>query len=968
MGRDEFDVSRAFAQDLARLHQLAGKPSYATLERASGGLLKRATVSDILNGNRVRAPDWRFVAAFVGACRKVAEQTGLDPDTLGTLEEWKRRWDEATEAAVIGAAAPVTVTGGAIGSAAVERLGMAAAAGAELPAIWGGVPLRMSDFFGREVQLEDVRRALVTENRTGAVAIQGLFGIGKTKLAAEYAYRYASEYDLVWWIRCDEIESAHAAMADLESRLGLANAPRKPREARYVDVFEMLRLGKEYPRWLMIFDNASDPAAIEPLIPPMNGHVLITSRNNRWTASAFVLELDVFTREESVEFLRGRMRGLGEADAHQLAEAVGDLPLALEHAVESRMSAEEYLGRLRDDPVSLLSAQPSDYPATISGAWVAIIEELSATADYALDLLHCLSFFESGSISRELLEKGRLLQDVSIHHLLRNPMQCQRAIGMLGRVGLLRVQSATGTLQVHPVTQHIIRGMVEKSQADDADRRRHDVHLLLAADDPLNPQDPVGWQRYEELRQDVAQPGVTRCRAEPVRRMLINLVGYLSASGDPRAAVNLADRALGQWARDDGAADPGAWFGYLEMQEAKVDALLSAGACDAAHNVREEALAVMRSDPARWFKEIVALDKVTGACLRKQGNFSRALVADLAARDSHVAVFGQDHPQTFSAASNLILDYALDGAYGRATQEAENAYNDCLAFYADAGQLPVLFQRNLLARCRLLAGRYAEAWTMMTEVHAGYVRMTERGFLGEDHPLLLAHQIDFVVAGLDIGATTGDPADLAAGMSDVRVRCWRALDVDHPQTLAAAVTLGRILRAVPGRISEAVAVVADAQSRYEATLPDHPYTYACAVFLASIRRQAGSLVRAVAELETAVARLRDLLGEQHPYTLAATVGLMNALADAGELETALIRGREAQAGLADALGEAHPYTLACAANMVTVLSALGRDSEAALLSSETLGLYRATLGTEHPHVGLFTAGKRIDLDFSPLPL
>src|SRR5580698_7694256 len=98
MEPDQVELARRFAHDLAQLHQLAGKPSYSTLERTSEHRLKRATVSDILNGNRVRVPDWRFVSEFVTTCRKVAGQTGLDPNKLGTLDSWKLRWDAATAA------------------------------------------------------------------------------------------------------------------------------------------------------------------------------------------------------------------------------------------------------------------------------------------------------------------------------------------------------------------------------------------------------------------------------------------------------------------------------------------------------------------------------------------------------------------------------------------------------------------------------------------------------------------------------------------------------------------------------------------------------------------------------------------------------------------------------------------------------------------------------------------------------
>lgn len=984
MEPDEVEVAQRFARDLAGLHQLVGKPSYSTLERVSGHELKRATVSDILNGNRVRVPEWRFVAVFVAACRKVAEQTGLDPDRIGTVADWKRRWDAAIDASSgspvpgrTGQPSPETSNAPDIPNGpnapespqSVESLQSPESASADprRPAIWGGVPPRMSDFFGREQMLVDVRRTLVRQNRTSAVTIQGLCGIGKTKLAAEYAYRYAEEYDLVWWVPCDDLESARAAMAGLESRLGLANVPRMPREGRYVGLFELLRREQEYPRWLLIFDNANEPTEFRQLIPPRNGHILITSRDSRWGATEDILEMDVFTRDESVSFLRERMRGLSTSAAHQLADALGHLPLALEHAVESRLPASEYLSRLENDSLGLLASRPSDYPATITGAWAAIIDELNDSAAYSLDLLYCLSFFGSGTIRRELLEKGRNLQSVSIHELLRDTMQCNRAISALRRVGLLRVDSATDTLRMHRFTQSIMRANVARSSDDDTERRECDVHLLLANDDPGDPEAPHAWRRYEELLTSIGTAGMLDCEADMVRRLIVNLVRYLHASGDPRAAVNLADSALDRWSAAGGAADPQACAGYLDMLQAKTDALVSAGLLTAARRVQQDALAVMRANPARWPQQIVTLSRVDGAGLRMDGKFSEALVADSNARDGHIATFGQDHPQTFTAISNVVIDHALAGDYQAAAIEAERAYNNRLA-YGDVGSLSILFQQNLLARCKQLAGQSGEASEILTEVHAGYSAMVERGLLSEDHPFLLAHEIDFAVTRQDMDVGVAELSELAESMHDVHVRCWRALDVNHPQTLAASVVRGSIIRRIPGQAAEAAKVVALAERSYRAMLGDHPYTHACAAFLAGIRRQAGTPVRAVSELRSAGDRLRALVGDHHPYTLAVGVALMNALADAGEPEAALIRGRMALTGFQESLGPDHPHTLACAANVVAVLTLLNQEREAAVLREQTSARYRDTARAEHYHARLFAEGTRFDLDFAPLPL
>ena len=68
-----------------------------------------------------------------------------------------------------------------------------------LPDIWNVPHLRNPNFTGRDALLAELHTAL-TSGRAAAVtqAISGLGGVGKTQLAAEYAYRSAHEYSLVW--------------------------------------------------------------------------------------------------------------------------------------------------------------------------------------------------------------------------------------------------------------------------------------------------------------------------------------------------------------------------------------------------------------------------------------------------------------------------------------------------------------------------------------------------------------------------------------------------------------------------------------------------------------------------------------------------------------------------------------------------------------------------------------------------
>lgn len=991
MESDRLSVVRRFVDDLSQLRQRAGQPSYSVLERLSGHELRRATMSDVLNGNRVNLPDWRFVAVFVVACRAAAEESGLDANELGTVADWKRHWDSAFGGVIDGrfpgrgyqpftrkepaVAAPrepaVTAAGAnhaAVGSGAVGAVRVAGTA-KDGPSVWGAVPPRLHDFVGREARLETLHHALAKDDRVGVVAIQGLLGVGKTQLAIEYAHRYSHEYDLVWWVPCDDVESVRGAMADLAARLGLAGVSQASDETDYTELFDVLRRGQRYARWLLVFDHANEPDDIKDVIPPMGGHVLVTTRNSRWEASGNMVELDVFDRTESIEFLCRRMRRFSAVSAHRLAEGVGDLPLLLEHAVESHVAVEAYLARLDKDPLGLLDNQPADYQAPIAGEWRAGLDQLRADAPDALNLLRCLAFFGGDPVPRESLERGSYLGEVSIHAILRDPFRRIGAIQKLRRAGLLQVDAVTGSFAVHRITRCVVRDLVAKAGVADEEWARHDVHLLLAAADPLAPDDPATWRSYAELSGHAAEAGVLACSREMVRKFVINLVRFLNAAGDPRAALDMAEEALACWdaaGTDDrgGNADS-----HLALRVAKADALFASGKHADAFQLRQEVLAAMRTDPHRWAAEISYLDGMSGARLRVTGKLAEAQAASRESVRTHVEKFGHDDPRTGVAVGSVIADLALSGAGAEAVRAADRVYRDSLAFYSDARHPAVLAARNAFGRCLWLSGRYGEAVSVIAEVHAGYKALADQGTLDEDHPWRLLHEVDYAIARRDKGLMPPDSQVLADDMRDVRRRCWRMLGADHLQTLAATVVWASIVRRVSGRAGEAEHLLEDVERRYQSALPDHPYADACTGFLAAVRGQATHgnsqlAARSVPVISGVVKRLKDSVGETSPLSLTAVSALANTLARAGELDPALRYGQEALAGFQALLGPGHPHSLALEANAATIWSRLGHEPPSAGLAARCA----AALGAEHPDLALFTQGQLIDIDFTPLPL
>ena len=167
------------------------------------------------------------------------------------------------------------------------------------------------------------------------LTIQGLGGVGKTQVALEYAHRFKAEYDIVWWMNCGQPQYVDASLADLGQQLREIFHADVPEEGGITEVVQkVLQLLNEGPvrqRWLLIYDNAEDIDDLKAAAcRPAGAMSSITSRNERWTdLGGQSIPVGVFKREESISHLRRRMPSITEDEAEQLADVLGDMPLAV---------------------------------------------------------------------------------------------------------------------------------------------------------------------------------------------------------------------------------------------------------------------------------------------------------------------------------------------------------------------------------------------------------------------------------------------------------------------------------------------------------------------------------------------------------------------------------------------------------------------------------------------------------------
>ena len=350
-----------------------------------------------------------------------------------------------------------------------------------MPDIWGVPHARNPNFTGRDQMLKDLRAALVS-GRPAAItqAIAGLGGVGKTQLALEYCYRYASEYTAVWWMRAEETTSLASDFARLAVKL---NLPEKDL-ANQSEIIAAVRAWLEHNSgWLLVFDNATGPDACADYRPrAVTGNILITSRNQAWRGIAEPLPVQQLARTESVAFLMKRTGKDEPAAADTLSEALGDLPLALEHAAAyieaNAISIRDYAG--------LLGTHAKDLLEPVEKTWILAFEKLDTAAS---DLLNLLAYLAPDDIPRGLPQSTAA-----------SPFAFNQSIQALRRYSL--IEATEDVVSVHRLVQQVTRGRLSEEEQ----RRWAEAAVMLVNDRFPSPLDYKNWLACARLSRTPSRP------------------------------------------------------------------------------------------------------------------------------------------------------------------------------------------------------------------------------------------------------------------------------------------------------------------------------------------------------------------------------------------------------------------------------------------------------------------------------
>ncbi|MFF1837068.1 FxSxx-COOH system tetratricopeptide repeat protein [Streptomyces sp. NPDC058231] len=833
---------------------------------------------------------------------------------------------------------------------------------ADVPEVWGGVPRRNIRFTGREALLNHAYRALQEAGSgAGVVTLHGMSGVGKTQLAAEYVYRFGSEYDVVWWVPADRRALYRQKLAELAPELGLSTGAEYGERLRAVR--DSLRRGDPHSHWLLVLDGADEPEQIWDLVPTGPGHVLITSRNPEWGEhNSNLVEVPVYSREESVAFIRRRAPRLTPAEADQLADALEDLPLLLDQTAgwlnDSDMSVEEYIELLDggiDQDVVKVSA---DFPVAFQTAWSILLNKLKDTVPESVDLLRLCTFFAPGSIPVRLLKEmpsGELPEQLS--GLMNDPLLWNRAIGQLRQYSVVRLEShesiidepSSGeSLYLHRMVHQIVgKDMLERDRQEFIGV----VRRALAAADPGRPTDTRLWPAYAEITPHLKWADVLQSTDPAVHGLVLNCLRYMYLSGEYRAGIKLGARAMKAWRELLGENHPRVWdvsYNYANL-------LRAVGDYAGTEAIERAAVDHLRTERGEGDLEHLRAAGGLAADLRGLGRYDEALEISGWILTSYRELLGEQDSRTLNAQNNLGTSMRLLGRYEEALELNRRTLEARRQLLRPRHGWTLYSEINYATDLRLL-GRYGEAESLQAQsarVHRIVMGADNPQTLRAEHNLALCHY------------RSGDRTRARALFSRVLERCERVLGEGDPLTMMFAASQSFFARE-HADIDQAREISEKVVNGYVDMLGEsHPYVAGTRANHALILRNVGERDHAHLLLEEALAEMTRAVGENHPWTLGCAINASALRNLVGDPESAAALTETIVTRATEVLGRTHPLTLSARIAHAADLRGVRDRQRADKIETEALDDLVSSLGAQHVHTVSARSRNRPYWDFEP---
>ena len=765
---------------------------------------------------------------------------------------------------------------------------------------FGSRPAIATGFVKRQEQ-DKLVEAILTHAEPRTV-LTGMRGSGKTQLAAAVATRCEEEgWPLVAWIHAASRKEILAGLYELALRAGIDAPKNIPLEVIVRRLLDRLRSAEAADR-LFVFDNVENPDDLRDLIPEGAGvRTLITTPHHLgWDRLGWLrVTVGSFDREQSVSLLCEHTGDTHREAADRIADALGDVPVAITQAAATAQqggySLSGYLDRLSRHPLEsrMSRLEGDDYPDAVGVALFMAYEQ-------ALEQLRT-EHPQQEKIAVSLLGALSLLAayGVPTHWLLKldgDSDAVRDTLSFLKSAAIFQ-ESSNGTKTIIPWLQgHVYRETYLNDQKKLGEARGCAASVLSGID-------------VDRLENGEQRRGKTHHLIEQLLSVTSQDYSH-SLFSEPRVSSKLAETL------HDATS-----LGMSQLALGLTDSVTQA--CDVLGPHHPDTLA-SRNNLAGTY--------------RASGRLDKAIPLYEQTLEDSIRVLGTDHPSTLTTRNNLAGAYRAAGRLDKAIPLYEQVFGG-RSRVLGPDHRSTLTARDELADIYREAGRFDEAITLKKQILADAMRI-----MGPDSSGASAARLNLAATYRDAGRLDDAITLYQENLNDVA----RSLGLDHPETLALRHRLAGAYRDA-GRLDEAIPLFEQNLTDFTRLAgPDHPETLASRATLAGAYQAAGRLDEAIPLFEQNLDDVARTLGLDHPETLASRHSLAGAYRDTGRLDEAIPLFEQNLTDFIRILGPDRPDTFTSRSTLAGAYQAAGRLEEAIPLFEQTLEDRTRTLGPAHP--------------------
>ncbi|WP_433521626.1 FxSxx-COOH system tetratricopeptide repeat protein [Nocardia pseudovaccinii] len=689
----------------------------------------------------------------------------------------------------------------------------------------GDIPSTPVGFIERPI-VERVAQVLRDSSGITVCALTGMRGVGKTQIAAACARQaIAAGRGVIGWLNAETQLELSAGLDRIAERLGIADPDGNSSESA-LRLREHLA-GRPGPA-LLVFDNATDPERLGHFLRSLGStRVIITSPDRQFAEIGTPIDVDHYTRLESISYLNNRTGLTDNTGAAAVAERLGDLPLAMAAAaatIRARPDTCDYQRYLQIlDAQPLCTAVPrrdgQHYPLDTETALLLAVDTVrhGTPTDFTDTVLRLIAVLSSHGVSTPLLQRlapeSPEAVNTSVEHCIRG--------------SVLSYSVGSDLLTMHRLTARVIR-----EQRITTPREKTAIaNTALAIISPDLDDELVAR----------TQPAVVTTAASHVEALWDTTLRQRADSDVVRAALSMRILAVHRMTNSSVDGSAAIRLGHRALLD-----------CDKILGPDHPDSLATRSNLARAYKSARQLDK--------------AIPLFEATLTGHERIFGTDHSNSLRIRSELASAYRSAGQLDKAIALLEGALTAIERTFG-ADHRDTLKVRNNLAYAYEAVGQLDKAIPLFEAAVTGSTRI-----LGHDHPATLTTRNN--LAG--IYASAGRLEESIALYTSTLTDSDRVLGPDHPSILITRNNLVHAYRSA-GRLDNVISVLQAALADRERILgPDHPATLATRNNLASTYRSANRLDNAITMFEATLNDCERVLGPNHPTTTAVRENLTTA--------------------------------------------------------------------------------------------